>query len=227
MPNTAKSNLRISQPEAYPEAAVQTDPVWQDDFSLWDAFRHGDEAAFIYLYRQYFDTLINYGLQYFQDKVEVQDFVQDLFIDLRLKRHRLVPLKLSLKAFLLVSLKNRILDDKRKRKVRRDNLRRYSEDFEFILPVEEELVRMQAYREKMEKLKSVLTNLSARQREAIYYLYYENLSYAEIAVLMKLNHVESARNLIYKACKALRKMLQMLVMLIPLPFLELLPEPVE
>jgi RNA polymerase sigma factor (sigma-70 family) len=171
----------------------------KNEFQVWDAFRNGDESAFIQIYKQYYPILISFGLQFCQYKIDVEDFVQDLFIDLRLKRAKLPRLKNSLKVFLMVSLKNRIIDCKRKLNVKLKGLSDYHQEFQFAMPVDEERIKTQEYDEKIQKLKSALSALSTRQREAIYYLYFENLSYSEITVLMSLNHVKSARNIVYKA----------------------------
>lgn len=194
------------------QAIALSQNIQLDDKSLWNLFREGDEAAFIRIYKKYFHTLLSFGLQFCQSTNDVEDFVQDLFINLRHKRSKLNPLKTSLKVFLMVSLKNSILDYKRKQLVRNRNLSSYWEEFEFVLPVEEEMINIQAYEEKLAKLKKGLEQLSSRQREALYYLYFENLSYTEIKELMHLDQVKSVRNLVYKALDALKPTLHILAM---------------
>ena len=54
------------------------------------------------------------------------------------------------------------------------------------------------------KLNTAINKLPKRQREAIYYFFYENFSYQEIASLMGMSKVKSARSLIYKAIDSLR-----------------------
>ncbi|MCK5371360.1 MAG: sigma-70 family RNA polymerase sigma factor, partial [Cyclobacteriaceae bacterium] len=46
---------------------------------------------------------------------------------------------------------------------------------------------------------------TTRQKEAVIYFYYEGMSYQEIADIMGLQKVKSARKLIYRAIEALRK----------------------
>lgn len=202
-----------SDQKAPAEQAIALSPNTQlDDKSLWNLFREGDEAAFIRIYKKYFQTLITFGLQFYKSTSDVEDFVQDLFINLRHKRSKLNPLKTSLKVFLMVSLKNSILDYKRKQLVRNKNMYYYTDEFEFVLPLEEEMIHIQEYEEKLVKLKKGLEQLSARQREALYYLYFENLSYLEIKELMHLDQVKSVRNLVYKALDALKPTLHILAM---------------
>ncbi|MCG8310747.1 MAG: sigma-70 family RNA polymerase sigma factor [Cytophagales bacterium] len=178
-----------------------------DEQKIWNSFLLGDEAAFIKIYKRYFNDCINYGLQFFEGDKIVEDFVQDLFIELRLKRKKFGPLRHSIKVLLFVSLKNKIIDYKRKQKVKNKNLAAYFAEFDFVMPIEENIIRSQAYREKVNKLSTALEKLTSRQREAIYYLYYEKLSYEEIKKMMNLDQVKSARNLIYKAVKMLKDLL--------------------
>ena len=182
-----------------------------DDHNLWDHLRTGEESVFICIYKKYFNILVSYGLQFFKDTIDAEDFVQDLFIDLRAKRAKLPPLRNSIKVYLFISLRNKILDFKRKEFVRNKNLKNYFEEFEFAVPVEEELIQTQEYADKVENLNKALSGLTSRQREAIYYLYYENLSYIEIREIMKLDHVRSARNLIYKAFNSLRTIIKSVI----------------
>src|SRR5690606_26189782 len=60
-----------------------------DDGQVWDAFREGDEAAFVFIYESYFDRLFAYGLRVAGDAYLVEDAIQELFIDLRNNRNRL------------------------------------------------------------------------------------------------------------------------------------------
>jgi RNA polymerase sigma factor (sigma-70 family) len=190
-----------------------SEPV-TNDLTLWQQYLQGDESAFISIYKKYFNTLLNFGLQFLGDNSEVEDFVQDLFVDLRLKQHKLKPLKSSLKVYLIICLKNRILDHKRRESTRLRNFRDYSEDFGFAFPLETELIRTQEYAEKIGKLQKALKQLTTRQREAIYYLYYEQLSYSEIAEIMQMSNVKSVRNLVYKGFDSLRPLVRILAPLV-------------
>jgi RNA polymerase sigma factor (sigma-70 family) len=178
-----------------------------DDHQLWDLFCMGEEAAFITIYKKHFQSLIQLGFQFLDKKSDVEDFVQDLFIDLRVKRNRLSPLKGSIKVFLFVSLKNKIIDYQRKVKVREKNLSGFYDEFGMTMPLEEDLIKTQEYADKIKRLNLALLELTTRQREAIYYLYFEDLSYNEIASLMNLDNTKSARNIVYKAFSLLKKLL--------------------
>ncbi|MEQ8238370.1 MAG: hypothetical protein RIA69_04115, partial [Cyclobacteriaceae bacterium] len=61
------------------------------DGELWDLFRHGNDAAFDFIYQQYFDRLYNYGRQFTSHIAIVEDAIQELFIELRRRSSFLSP----------------------------------------------------------------------------------------------------------------------------------------
>jgi RNA polymerase sigma factor (sigma-70 family) len=69
------------------------------------------------------------------------------------------------------------------------------------------LINAQLDAEQSAKIKRALEELSPRKREAIYYLFFEDLSYEEIKEMMGLSSAKSARDLVYKALKSLRNSL--------------------
>jgi RNA polymerase sigma-70 factor (ECF subfamily) len=176
------------------------------EIELWEEFKQGNESSFILIYKLYFGALIAYGSQFTRDKNIIKDAVQDLFIDLRKKRSQLSSLKYSLKYYLYKSLKNNILQYLRKGKLIEKHHYNFAIDqLTADESIESRIVQTQEYTELKKKLKAAQMKLTNRQREALFYLYYENLTYAEIQKLMLLKTVKSARNLIYSAVRGLRE----------------------
>ena len=60
---------------------------------------------------------------------------------------------------------------------------------------------------KKKVLERAFAKLSKRQKEAVYHYFYQSMSYKEVASIMSLNNVKSARNLIYKSIDALKAQL--------------------
>lgn len=60
--------------------------------------------------------------------------------------------------------------------------------------------------ELAKKLMLALDKLPVRQKEALYYIYYENLSYEEVAALMNVN-IKTVYNLTWRGIETLRKTL--------------------
>ena len=54
--------------------------------------------------------------------------------------------------------------------------------------------------------------LELKEREAIYYFYYEKLSYEQIAIIFEFSHVSSARRLIYRGLGNLRKFIPLSIL---------------
>lgn len=176
------------------------------DDDLWELFKSGNEDAFISIYNAHFQSLINYGYHFCNKINIVEDAVQDLFIDLRRRRGKLPRIRSSIKIFLFVALKNRLINEIRKHKyvlVKPADLEKHS--FQVTNSHECELIDQQASQEIREKLQVAVNKLSFKQREALFYMFYEEYSYSDIRVLLNLGAVKSARNLVYKALMEVKK----------------------
>lgn len=183
----------------------------RDDQFIWSAFKQNDEQAFIFIYQKHFHQLINYGYQFTRDTQLLEDSIQDLFIDLKKNRERLTPVNTSIKFYLYKALKRRIIEYKRKTAVPALDEINNGRQFEIVLPSEALLIEKEIKEEQVSKLDHALSGLTQRQREALFYFYYENLSYRQIQELMGLDHVRSVRNLVYKAVSALKSSFKFLL----------------
>lgn len=176
----------------------------QSDQVIWLAFKEGDESAYVFMYQKYFADLINYGSQFTRNGQLVEDCVQDLFIDLKKNRKNLTDKNTSIKFYLFKSLKRRVIEYRKKiEKVSLEPTEGQSE-FEIVLPIEALLVEKQIKEEQLLKLSEAVQQLTSRQREVLYYLFYAELSYEEIREIMGFDHVRSVRNIFYKALDRLK-----------------------
>lgn len=181
----------------------------KSDLYIWKEFKNNNESAFIYIYSKYFAMLVNYGHQLTSESQLVEDCIQDLFIDLRKNRQNLTSNNVSIKLYLFKALKRRVIEVRRKsRKIVFEAIPPHKE-FEIEPSVEAHLIQDQIKEDHIALVKNALSQLTDRQREALYYLYYENLSYAEIQDLMGMDHIRSVRNLVYKAVNALKTMVKL------------------
>lgn len=186
----------------------------KSDVEIWETFKSGDEAAFIYVYSKYFSELINYGFQFTTDVNLIEDCVQDLFIKLRKNRNKLGVIKNSIRLYLLISLRRRIMDKKVSPSKRNKSLNEISEEFEIVLPHETHLIQEDILIEKRKILQKAMKQLTRKQREVVYYVYYKNLSYSEAREIMKINSVKTLRNLLYRALGSMRAVMKYLSVLI-------------
>lgn len=174
-----------------------------DDAQLWKDFTSGDEGAFIVLYKKYANVLYGYGCRFSSDQELVKDCLQDFFVYLREKRSGLGQTS-SIKLYLFKAFKRRILDYIRKKSKEREKRNTLMFD---ELPQDkfyETLYFHQQEEGKILNLNRALKDLSPKEREAIYYFYYQGLTYEEISELLDFSHVSSARRLIYRSLSKMR-----------------------
>lgn len=170
---------------------------------LWDKFRQGDEGAFVHIYKTHFEELCHFGIQFVQLPL-VEDCIQDLFIDLRKKRERLPEINKSIRLFLFQALKRRIFNVLKKQKPEQWEALA-QQKFGFSMCHESLLILHQHQKEQFEKLEKALSSLNEKQREVVYYFFYKGMGYEELKELMGYDHVKSARNMVYKVVKSLKK----------------------
>ena len=85
------------------------------------------------------------------------------------------------------------------------------EDNEYIDPGAEDQVTTALNQDEMQKtIRTVLSLLTDRQREIIYYSYIEELSIEEIAVLTGMNY-QSVQNTIQRSLKRIRESLPLII----------------
>ncbi|SHN15387.1 Sigma-70 region 2 [Cyclobacterium lianum] len=176
-------------------------PLAEAESSLWLQFRQGSETAFIKIYERYFDQLFDYGLRFSGQPQLVEDCIQDIFIQIRLRREGLGDTD-SIKFYLMKCLKRKLIREAGK--IGKNVDFKDNESFSLEYSPEQVLIDQQIHEEQGIKLNQALKKLSGRKKEALYYFYFEGLSYQQISELMGLSQVKSARNLIYQAISTLR-----------------------
>lgn len=175
----------------------------KDEYIIWNRFKAGDESSLIYIYRNYYGLLFNYGCQVLSEKETVQDCIQELFIYLIDNKSKLGNVR-SIKAYLIVSLRRRLLKSVNK-SGRTISIR---EEDSFAIEFIENSTPLLSIiaKEKAEQIQNVLNRLSVQQREIILLYFYEGFSYIEISEVMEIK-VKSARELIYRAIKKIQILL--------------------
>lgn len=174
---------------------------------LWKSFLKGDDKSFSLIYQQHIDGLFLYGSKLCTDRELVRDCIQEIFVDLFLKRKKMSREIVNLKSYLFVSLRNCIL--KKVGKTRKldsvvgndnENSGPFYTEYNFL----DKYMDMEISNEIKEKLQCNINNLPSRQKEIIYLKFEEEMDYPEIAPILKIS-VESARKLFYRALLTLRK----------------------
>lgn len=175
----------------------------QSEVVLWERFRTGKEDAFNKIYQKYVDVLYSYGKRYCSDPDLIKDCIQDFFLYLREKRSRLGTTT-SIKFYLLRSFRRRLYNtiNKTSQKCEIAELPEIEADCWI-----QDYIDDQAKAFMIKKMNKCLEDLRPKEREALYFYYFENLSYSEIAAVMNYTHVSSARRLVYAALSNMKRSL--------------------
>jgi len=184
------------------------------DALQWQEFTKGSEKAFDYLYEKFFPVLYDYALRFTKEEALVKDCIQELYIELWEKRSNLHEV-LSVKSYLYVSLRRKIVKQLASRNKFVNTLP--GNGFSIVLSHESVMTQKELMEETRHKLNRLFTTLTARQKEAIYLKFYDNLSYQEIATIMSFGDSRYARQLIYRALDELRVAMHTTQMEITLP----------
>ena len=179
-----------------------------DEQKIWNDFREGDEVAYVKIYEFSFNVLLQFGSQLSNNIELIEDTIQDIFIDLRIKRENLPEIKYSLKWYLIKVFRNKLvrcLD--RERWLSKMHKTSAFDSFKFAKSSEQILIANQDGDEQLLRLEQATKLLTCKEREAIYYYFYLNMSYAEVRDILGLKSIKSTRNLVYRALNHLRKIL--------------------
>lgn len=172
------------------------------DQVLWQLYREGDKQALGRLAECYYRVLKHYGLKFGVDESVVDDCIQELFLQLWQNRQQINTTD-SVKHYLLKSLRNHILQHLRLQK------RMTLEELDWEISVTEGIntetlmIQEESLTILTSTIQAQLATLPAREREALYLRYYENLSIPEIAEVMNVNR-QSVSNFLQKALNKLR-----------------------
>lgn len=175
--------------------------------SLWRDFRSGSRKALNEIYDQHSFHLYAYAKGITADKALISDCIQDLFVQLWIKRETLTDDVFSVKLYLMRSLRRMIL-----RKTIQGNRIKVTdvpESYDTVVEfnIETRTVEREEEKERSNSLNAAISDLSSRQKEAIALKFYQNLSYEEIASIMNTD-VKAVYNLIGRSILSLRKALK-------------------
>ncbi|MBQ7511901.1 MAG: sigma-70 family RNA polymerase sigma factor [Prevotella sp.] len=167
------------------------------------AFCEGNDAAFAELYDLYIQMLFNYGVKMTQDEELLKDCIHDVFIKVYSKRNERNAIN-NLASYLIISLKNRLLDEFRRKTFTTEDA---VEDYEYRCStedVERDYLTQERQDFQTAKVAHLMQSLTRRQRQAITLYYLEERKYDEICRIMQMNY-HSVRNLMHRGMLKLRE----------------------
>jgi len=173
----------------------------QNTAQLFEAFKNGDDRAYSELYNMHAGMLYNYGYRLTTDMELLKDCIQDVFVKIYNKREELGAV-LNFKSYILISLKNKLCDESRKRIHLSDTA---VEEYVAVATenAESEYLAAEKVQIQNSMVSRLLGFLSPRQRTAIELYYIEERKYEDICDIMQMNY-QSVRNLIHRGMMRLR-----------------------
>lgn len=178
-----------------------------DEF-LISELQNGQEGAFDYIFRKYYENLCLKAKTYVFDMGMAQSLVQDCFVKLWVNRFEANKIK-NLSAYLAFMVRNRCIDHIRKT----ESLKKLHTNVTYETATENSVENSIIFNEFEEKLMHKITLLPKRSRLAFQYSRFDNLTYREIGEKMEISN-KAVEALITRALKILRKDLQVYLSII-------------
>jgi RNA polymerase sigma factor (sigma-70 family) len=181
-----------------------TDPnsnfALKHEAEIWINLKAGDKSALSYFYTRYLKGLYNYGLKINRDSGLVEDCIQDVFISVWNSHSRLGDVT-NVKSYFYKSLRTKIIY---KLSILSRTPLKDIDAFSFELSHKSHYITQRINSDVSDKIKQFVNLLSPKQKEAIFLVYFEELSYEEVAAIMDLK-IKTVYNLIHLAIANLRQ----------------------
>ncbi|MDI6733455.1 MAG: RNA polymerase sigma factor [Planctomycetota bacterium] len=179
--------------------------VQDGDTILMLAFQKGDKKAFDTLFYKYQQTVVNVITRYVGNKSLAEDLAQDVFLRIYQARNKYQPIA-PFKHYLFTCVHNLCVNEIRDATCHKTKTLDFNDKFGWAddgEPVGESQEKMEI---KLE-VKSAIEDLPPQQRMAIILEKYENLSYEEIANVMK-QSVSAVKSTLWRARQTLKEKLK-------------------
>lgn len=177
--------------------------ILNDDTAIWRSFKSGDKDSFKTIYFKYYGNLYEYGMRITADKELVKDTIHDLFIKLWNNKANLGDV-MAIMPYLLVSLRSALYNSLQKISRKPVVEMKDNSPFEMVFSVESDYIKKETASVQNQQLTDALNLLTPRQKEVIYLRYFEELDYAEIAVIMEIT-VKAVYKLTARGLETLRQ----------------------
>lgn len=178
--------------------------------SLVERIRKRDRIAFNELYRRYYPSLRSYA-ELFLDEEESEDVVQDVFLNVWLRKEGLDD-SLSLQGYLLRSVYNSSLNILKKKGRSNDYRSMYEQEIEeigykYYDPDTNDVIRKLYNQDLRAEINAAINSLPARCREIFILSYLHDMPSKEISLQLGIS-LSTVDNHIYSALKLLREKLK-------------------
>lgn len=149
----------------------------------WQHIIDGDRTTYASMYTEYFKKLFNYGRKFTIDETLIEDSIQEMFLDIWHKKEKMLEVD-SFNSYFYSSFRF-ILFKKIKSAGKTVQSNEFEDEPEFSS--EYLLIKRESDVALQQSLQAALTELTPRQREAIFLRFYEGLSYEEVAGILDIS----------------------------------------
>lgn len=169
---------------------------------LWEACCTGNEKAFQALHYQLYPGLYKYACKILNDSETANDLLQDVFLKMWCRKSSLNSIR-NIEGYFYQTTRFFIISYLREQKAERFKFERF-EISGLSFSAEETLIKKEQSVESERRLSAALGKLPERQREIVYFRYYQGLNYQQIVHLTGIRY-QSVINHIYRAVQLLRQ----------------------
>ncbi len=176
----------------------------ESDLRVWQSFRKGNKDAFQKIYFDHYRFLYNYCRKFTSDTSLVEDLIQDLFINILVKKDRLSDTD-NIRLYLLSSIRRSLFKalNEKVNKVT-DLFDPLNPSFQFDEGIEPGFGSNEEENKTLKIIYKSVNNLGARQKEIIYMKYFSGLNNKEIAEVLGVTY-QTVRNTLCNALRNIRK----------------------
>lgn len=171
-----------------------------DDAELVRLWLKGEEIAFVALYKRYLLRLLNNALQKTNSKEIARELVQEVFMELYLHRHSLVP-GTCLQGYLFTILRNKVFNYYRRQTVDQ----KYQDHIRLLGELSDSSANEAVEKKELkEKINSIVQSLPTQCKTVFLLKRDEHFSNKEIARRLNISvntveqHIRKARNVLRK-----------------------------
>ena len=160
-----------------------------------------------WLYRDYQALMLKTAWEYSQDSGTVEDIVSDSCVALIQHLNQLKAMdKPALRAYIVITVRNKALDDLRRQALRRKNFVTMDENTLDSLEETTSFERKLSLRQEMETVREAIANLPADEQDVLRMKFFRHMTDKEIAACMEIAE-NRVRVLIMRSRKKLKQML--------------------
>jgi len=170
--------------------------------------QQGDRLAFETLMKKYFPLILNFIYRFLGTREAAEDLTQEVFLKVFHQAQNYVP-RSSFKTWIYVIARNASLNELRRNKHRDIDTEITGEEIDTASGSRPEEAAIQ--NETTAQVREAIEQLPERQRTALILNRYDELSYEEIATIMKLSP-KAIKSLLMRARESLKKILTPLLL---------------